>query len=169
MNRTVVKKNLIMMLTAAGVLLLTALVCYFITRSLGDYLNQLRMGISETRSRGEVGDVEGYGILASGAAYMVGGFAYMVLHVVLVVLPTFFGTWLLIFTLSAWIVAVKANNLTAYRVLMGINFGGLILMEIIVCGFVFMGSIFLVPMAGALGAVLFFGIRNTYTKRLKEN
>lgn len=169
MNREVLKKNLIMMLTAAGVLLLTALACHFLGNAMAEGLNQLKSEINESRLDTEIDDVEGYGIILSGTGYLLGGLAYLVFVVFLVVIPAFFGAWTLIFTLLAWVVAVKTDSILTYRILMGFDFAGIALMILLNLFALSGGAFFMLLLIGAWGAVLFFGIRNTYTKKIRLN
>lgn len=169
MNRKVLKRNLILMLAAAGVLLVTAVVCYFLGRIAADGLKEIKAGIDERLMSPEIGDVEGYGILVSGTGYLLGGLAYLVFVVFFVVIPAFFGVWLLVFTLLAWIVAIKTENLLVYRILMGFDFAGVALMMLLNLLALAGGSVFMLSVTACWGAVLFFGIRNTYTKRIRQD
>lgn len=157
------------MLAAAGVLLATALVCYFLGRIAAGGLNELKAGINESLMDSEIDDVEGYGIILSGTGYLLGGLAYLVLVIFFVAIPAFFGAWILIFTLLAWFVAVKTENLLIYRILMGFDFAGLVLIILLNFFTLSAGAFFMILLTAVWGAVLFFGIRNTYTKRIRQD
>lgn len=169
MNPKTIKRNLIMMLAVAGVLLTTALVCYFAGRELCDGLESLKTGIREARSAEEIGDVEGYGIIVSGIGYLAGGFAYIVFVIFFVIIPGFFGVWLLSFALLAWLVAIKTKSILAYRILMGFDLAGVGLITLLGLLGLTGGTVILLPITAVLGTVLFFGIRNTYTYRIRQN
>lgn len=158
-----------MMLAAAGILLVTAIACHFLGKTAGDSLNELKAGINQSLADSEIDDVEGYGLILSGTGYLLGGFAYLVFVVFFVAIPSFFGIWMLIFTLLAWIVAVKTENLLTYRVLMGFDFAGIALMMLLNLFALSGGVGFMLLLTAAWGAVLFFGIRNTYTKRIRQD
>lgn len=169
MNRKTLKKNLILMLAAAGVLLAVALACHLLGKAAVKELNLLKEEIALSLGDTDIDDVEGYGILASGTGYLLGGFAYIMFEVFLVIIPGIFGMWILIFTLLAWAVAVKTGSLPVYRVLMGFDFIGAGLALLLSLSALSGETMFMLVPALGWAAVLFFGIRNTYTKRLTED
>lgn len=146
-----------------------ALVCHFAGRELSSALGNLKSGIHDTLSSEEIGDVEGYGVLISGIGYLAGGLAYIVFVIFFVVIPAFFGVWLLGFALLSWMVAVKTGSLLAYRILMGFDLAGVGLMALLAILGLIGGTVFMLPITVVLGTVLFFGIRNTYTYRIKQD
>lgn len=135
-------------------------------------LSGVKTSINEIRGQDEIDDVEGYGLIAYGAAYAIGGFALVLAKIIFVWLPVLYAFYLLFSSGVARIIfAPSKGRLLAYRILMGFAYEGLIFIGIIMislcCAFDNVaGWVLRILLAAIFLAILIINIFNTYTKRI---
>lgn len=146
-------------------------------------LEQLEAEMDSTSESGEIGDVEGWALIAMGIGYVAGMAAVVIGWIFGVGLPILFAVFIFVPLLIARLLyRPEGKKLLAYRILMGVAYGAIILWTIgviILCVSIWSatavegltgGNIVVVVIGAAITvyntAVLFFGMRNTYTKRI---
>lgn len=160
--------NFLSILLISVVLLILAAVLCFLTFSATDELTGTREKIEGILQQDEIGDVEGYALLASGGAYAIGAFAtgFMIVMCVLIVIA---AVALFLPNLIARLVYAPAGGrLIAYRIIMGFEYAFVILFGLL-CGSLFKSKLWIAMLScGYCVMITIIGCINTYTARIKS-
>lgn len=169
-----VNMNFIMLLSLVVLLFGIAFTFLGVLNTMDEELFGISQEMDEIRSEGDVEDVDGFALSVLGMTYVMGWFASMGLWLVLVACPIALAILIFLLALVARLIySGEGGRLLVYRIIMTLDYmivGALV---------IFMGSLFtmeqgmmlplLVVVAIAyLVAILFLGIRNTYSARIKN-
>lgn len=167
-----VNKNLVWNMAVIGILALVIIIglAYFCIADAG--LNVLGNDINQARSAGEIGDVEGYGIIMKGIGYGLGSFGLLLILALFVIFPGIMTIYILTFSLIARLIyANTGGRILAYRILMGFSFSGQIVCLLLSVSMIYSSEQFhVIPLfiSMYLVFVIWKGMQGTYTKRLKQ-
>lgn len=163
-----VKYNYIAICIVAAALLIFAVICFYETYQIvgeGSTFFQETAALIDSG----VSDVEGYGAII----YFLSGSGAAFASVLIMAI----GAMALIYSITIFVLACIAKHiyktpdgrLTIYRVLMGIVYGLLAFLEYIIISVYHVKyfSMICIPCLIIITSILIFGIRNTYTDRIK--
>lgn len=168
-----VNKNFILMLTLVAMLLLVIILGITMVYVLNSGMNGLQSDISRMRSKDEIGDVEGYGIIVNSIGYGLAGMGKLLILLFLIVIPTALASFIFVFALMARLIYKDTpGRILTYRILMGFSFAGQIMMFL--TGLFMLksggwGSLISMVVSAYIFWALFMGMRGTYTNRIKSN
>lgn len=168
-----VNKNFILTLTLVAILLLLIISGVALVEVINSEINGVQSEIESLQEQDEIGDVEGYGIIANGIGYVFGVIGMIGVVMYLIVIPAILALYIFIFALIARLIYKETpGRILAYRILMGFSFSGQIIM--LLCCLLCMQSIGWVTLISlVIGVyifwVLFMGMRGTYTDRINNN
>lgn len=137
-------------------------------QTLDGALTDLKSDIREVQQEDEIGDVEGYGLILNGLAYGAGIIGKFLIEVLFVWIPGIFAGVLLLFSVLARVLyRENKERVLIYRILMGIVYGVLFILELLLLGILSIHvSLFAVVLMSGILSVIVLGIRNTYTERI---
>lgn len=162
--------NLILSMTLVSILVLVSLSGFVMGKSLGAGMDGAQKEIERLSGNGEIGDVEGYGIIAYGVGYGLSSLGMAVVLFFVVLVPAFLAAFIFIFSLLARLVYKNTKGrVIAYRILMGFSFAGQLAMLILsLIGFTSykMGMVVYVMICAFIIWAIVIGIRGTYSYRL---
>lgn len=167
-----VNKNFMLTLILVAILLLLVLRGVALEAGLSSSMNGISSEIEQMRGEDEIGDVEGYAIIAYGIGYGLGAVGWMFMVICLIIIPAVLAFFIFIFALIARLIYKETpGRILAYRIIMGFSFLGQILM-LWCCfsGLIIGAGIGLMSLVLGICtfAIIFMGMRGTYTKRLKD-
>lgn len=169
-----VNVNFILMMIVVILLALFAFIIWQFVRVSEAELIELKSSMEDTITQGEIGDVEGYGLIVSGIGYGLGSIGIMIVEVFFVIIPLLIAGYTLLMTVIGRIVyAPTKGRLLAYRILMGFDYVGLAALVCIILSFLstcdsISSFIKILVLALFLLFILCFNIYNTYSKRIKN-
>lgn len=160
--------NFISILIISVVLFILALAVQFYILPMQNGLSDLRGTMSDIRQQDEIGDVEGYAFLLSGAAYIFGAFTTGIIIAICVIVEIL-AILLFIPNLIARIVySANGGRLLAYRIIMGIEYAGVTAFSILLILLFWKNWPICIPCGGYCLAISVIGCINTYTERIKS-
>ena len=160
-----INKNFILSLTLVGMLLLVIVLGIVLQYEMNTGIDGLRGDIESVRSRDEIGDVEGYGMIANGIGYGLGMIGMVLVWVFLIIIPGILAAFIFIFALLAKL--IYQNNpqrILAYRILMGFSYAGQIIMLLVSLPSLAGGgweSLITLIISGYIFWAIFMGMRGT--------
>lgn len=160
--------NFISILLISAALLIVAVALCFMTLSSTSELTGTRETIKEIQQQDEIGDVEGYALLASGGAYAMGALAtgFMIVMCVLIAIA---AVVLFLPNLIARLVyAPSGGRLIAYRIIMGFEYA-LVVFFGLLCYSFFKPKLWIaIASCGYCVIITIIGCVNTYTARIRS-
>lgn len=160
--------NFISILIISVILFILALTVQFHILPMQSGLSDLRETMSGIQHQDEIGDVEGYAFLLSGAAYIFGAFTTGIIIAICVIVE-FLAVLLFIPNLIARIVySSDGGCLLAYRIIMGIEYAGITAFSLLLIWLFGKNWLICIPCGGYCLAVTVIGCINTYTARIKS-
>lgn len=161
--------NFILVIILTAVMMLVPIILGAAYVELNNEMDSLKSEMSATLEDGEVGDVEGYGVIAQGIGYGLGSFAGALVLVMIVLVGGYAFVLFLIALIARLVFAKEGKRLLAYRILMGVEYAlqaGIIIFFVdILSGEFNVGP--LVIMLVVLAEIV-YGCVNTFSKRICE-
>lgn len=166
-----INKNFMLTLILVAMLLFLVLLGVVLECALNSGMDGMLSEIERMRSKDEIGDVEGYGIIANGIGYGLGAVGQIFIVIGLIIIPAVWAFYIFIFALIARLIYKETpGKILAYRILMGFSFFGQILMLLCCLSSVISGAginLMSLGLSVCIFAAIFMGMRGTYTNRLK--
>lgn len=173
MMKKQVNQNFILTLTLVALLLLVIISGVVLAEAVNSKMDGIQSEIESAQDQDEIGDVEGYGIIANGVGYVFGVIGIIAIVAYLIIIPAILALYIFIFALIARLIYKETSGrILAYRILMGFSFSGQIIM--LLCCFLSLRSIGWGSLIGlVIGTYIFWvllmGMRGTYTNRIISN
>ena len=114
--------NFILVIILTAVMMLVPIILGAAYVELNNEMDSLKSEMSATLEDGEVGDVEGYGVIAQGIGYGLGSFAGALVLVMIVLVGGYAFVLFLIALIARLVFAKEGKRLLAYRILMGVEY-----------------------------------------------
>ncbi|MBQ4522215.1 MAG: hypothetical protein IJA10_04610 [Lachnospiraceae bacterium] len=162
-----VNVNFILAMAVVVVLFMTSLSVWNTVRKADKELEQIENSIEEKHQEGEIGDVEGHGMILESFAYLIGGMGVILIKTILMIMVGY-ALLLFVVALTARLVYKDfGGRLLAYRMIMGIEYALQAILEVVlIISITRLPTISNVLVAVLLGAEIIYSARNTYTPRI---
>ncbi|MBQ8821347.1 MAG: hypothetical protein IJZ82_01775 [Lachnospiraceae bacterium] len=117
-----VNNNFTLVILLVAAMLLIPLIFGLALIDLDSDMDSLKNEISTTLEDGEVDDVEGYGVIAESVGYGFGAFASVIIFVIILMVGGYALLLFVIALIARLIFKAEGKRLTAYRILMGVEY-----------------------------------------------